>query len=421
MSTRSHTATPAEWTLRPLELTELRSWYALLYEAFPATHDFDAGLEETRPLVEPDRALVACYGDGLAGTASANSFTVSLPGGPRPVAGITGVAVHPTWRRQGILRALMHRQLSDIYARGTEAVAILFSSEASIYERFGYGPAHRTAELTIRRPEATLRQDAGHDPGLRTWLGSPGEVLAELQTLQASAAQHRPGDILRSPERWHKLVADPVESRQGYGVWKCALVRDSDTPRGYALYRLRPGWSEDALPQATLHVAELYAADPAAYVQLWRHLSQRDLVDTIQLQHRPTDDPLLHLLADPRRLRARLGEGVWVRLVDLPTALCQRSYSAPIDVVLDITDESCPWNAGRWHLSSDGTETHCAPTQAAADLGLDVSLLGAAYLGATRLSSYASAGRLTEHQPGTLARLDTALSWPVAPMCSTDF
>ena len=36
--------------------------------------------------------------------------------------------------------------------------------------------------------------------------------------------------------------------------------------------------------------------------------------------NRPVDDPLLHLLADPRRLRARVMDSLYLRLVDVPGA-----------------------------------------------------------------------------------------------------
>ena len=62
-----------------------------------------------------------------------------------------------------------------------------------------------------------------------------------------------------------------------------------------------------------------------------------------------------------------------------------------------------------------------SPTDAAPDLALDASHLGAAYLGRRTLTAFADAGLLTEHAPGAAARLDTALHAPRAPFCGTDF
>jgi Sterol carrier protein domain len=47
--------------------------------------------------------------------------------------------------------------------------------------------------------------------------------------------------------------------------------------------------------------------------------------------------------------------------------------------------------------------------------------LGAAYLGGTRIGSLAAAGLVTEHRPGTLARLSAAMSWDPSPWCPGTF
>jgi hypothetical protein len=57
----------------------------------------------------------------------------------------------------------------------------------------------------------------------------------------------------------------------------------------------------------------------------------------------------------------------------------------------------------------------------AADLVLDVTQLGAAYLGGTRLGALAEAGLVTELRPGAVRQLSTAMSWDPAPWCPTVF
>ena len=140
---------------------------------------------------------------------------------------------------------------------------------------------------------------------------------------------------------------------------------------------------------------------------------------------RPADDPLLHLLADPRRARACVSDGLWVRVIDVPGALRQRRYACPVDVVIEITDEQCPWNQGRWRLTAPGpgsdTVARCERTSAAADVQLPVATLGAVYLGGTRLGPLARAGLATAVRPGALAALSAALSWDPAPWCPLIF
>jgi predicted acetyltransferase len=148
---------------------------------------------------------------------------------------------------------------------------------------------------------------------------------------------------------------------------------------------------------------------------------------------RPVDDPLLHLLADPRRVRARVTDGLWVRLVDVAGALTQRRYACPVDVVIEVTDDGCTWNQGRWRLTTGAAETPvhgagaaglgaaCERTGDPADISLPIRALSAAYLGGTRLGPMAAAGLVTELRRGTLAPLSTALSWDPAPWCPMIF
>ncbi|TDV44282.1 sterol carrier protein [Actinophytocola oryzae] len=90
----------------------------------------------------------------------------------------------------------------------------------------------------------------------------------------------------------------------------------------------------------------------------------------------------------------------------------------PLDVVLEVDDELCPWNAGRWQLvvGPDGRAV-VTRTDAPADLALDVSALGTAFLGGTRLTTLAAAGRVRESTPGALARASLAFLHDDEPAC----
>ena len=91
----------------------------------------------------------------------------------------------------------------------------------------------------------------------------------------------------------------------------------------------------------------------------------------------PLDHPLLLSLANPRRLNFLVREGLWVRLIDVGAALSARGYATDDAIVIDVTDEFCPWNAGRWRVSRGGVEK----TAAEADLACDIASLGCVYLG----------------------------------------
>jgi predicted acetyltransferase len=86
-----------------------------------------------------------------------------------------------------------------------------------------------------------------------------------------------------------------------------------------------------------------------------------------------------------------------------------------------VRDEFCPWNAGRWRLAVEAGRGRLARTDAAADLALDVSALGAAYLGGVTLAQLARAGQVDELAPDGLARAGRLFRADVAPWCPDGF
>jgi predicted acetyltransferase len=132
--------------------------------------------------------------------------------------------------------------------------------------------------------------------------------------------------------------------------------------------------------------------------------------------------PLMLQLAEPRRLGLNVREGMWLRLVDLPAALEARSYAAAGSLTFEVTDEFCPWNAGRWRLEvgADGRGTVTA-SDAEPDLTLDIADLATVYLGAFTFAHLAGAGRVGECRPGAVAEAGALFVTAAAPWSSTMF
>jgi predicted acetyltransferase len=107
---------------------------------------------------------------------------------------------------------------------------------------------------------------------------------------------------------------------------------------------------------------------------------------------------------------------VWLRLVDVREALRRRSYAADDRVVLEVEDEFCPWNTGRY---AAGTDT--GPTDDAADLRLSVADLASVYLGAFSFERLRAAGRVDELVEGALARASDLFRTALPPYCPEPF
>jgi predicted acetyltransferase len=426
------------YPIRPIEEDEFDSFLEVDEHAFQGSPLSESGRRMVLDRFEFDRTLAAFDGAAPVGVTMCFSFQLSVPGQEvLPAAGVTFVAVLPTHRRRGVLSSMMRRQLADVRDRG-EPLAVLWASESVIYPRYGYGRASWYLGFTLRRGEGTLVKTAapgssGPDSGLRLRLADPQAALPELSKVYDAVLPSRPGFFGRNDAWWRRVIYDPAEDREGAGPLRCLLAEDGSGPRGYALYSGVDRWAE-FLPENVLTVRELMAVDPAASATLWTDLLSRDLTSEFHLQRRPVDDPLLYQLADPRRARPSLNDGLWVRIIDVPAALAGRRYSCPVDVVIEVRDEVLPSNAGRWRLtttgdglagdssrSGSGLAASCVPVTSAADLTLDVAELGAAYLGGTKLGALAGAGLVDELRPGAARQLSAAMSWDPAPWCPLVF
>ena len=108
----------------------------------------------------------------------------------------------------------------------------------------------------------------------------------------------------------------------------------------------------------------------------------------------------------------------WLRLLDVDAALAARRYAAVgASVVVEVRDEQLPANAGCFRIGPD----HAARSTDPVDVRLDVTELGALYLGGVRAADLAATGRLEERRAGAAAALDALLAVGAAPWCGSFF
>ncbi len=331
--------------LRVLAEAEWDDWFGTFALAFGGTPT-PAGKEELwRDLVEVDRMLGAWDGDTCVGTAGSFSFRLSVPGGALvDAAGVTTVSVAATHRRRGILTAMMRRQLDDVRALG-EPLAVLTASEPVIYGRFGYAPGTLQLKANIDTTRVQLSVPPGTDD-VRLRYARPADVLDACEELYARRVVARPGMPARQPG-WERLgLFDPENERDGASPVQCVVAERAGELVGYVRFAVKPEFDWKG-PKGVVRVRDLEAEDPAAYAALWRFVFNIDLTTSILAYSRPVDDPLLQLASDIRRCDLAVRDSLHVRLVEVGAALAARTYRTPLDVVLEVEDAFCPWNAGR--------------------------------------------------------------------------
>ena len=411
--------------LRQPDAAGLRTWFRTLEAAF-ADELTDAEFEHDRLQFEVDRLIGAVDGDAWVGAGGAFSFRLTVPGGGDVgAAGITAIGVAPSHRRRGILRQMMRWLLDQARERG-EPVAILWASESAIYQRFGYGLGTLQGTFDIERTRVQFVRPA--EPLGRIRLVDRDEGMELIPPVYEAMRTHLPGAVSRHEVKWrHELLDDAEWMRRGNGPKFMAVLEVDGDVRGYALYRVKNEWDERG-PNNTVTTMEVLGLDPAAERIIWEWLFETDLVGHVKGWRMPVPHPLLLELTEPRRLAMVVRDGMWLRILDTPAALEGRGYDAAGSIAFEVSDEFCPWNAGRWRLEVSaasvpgaGSVASVTPSTDEPDLILDTSDLASVYLGTVRFADLARAGRVGECRPGAIATADRLFASPVAPWCSTMF
>jgi predicted acetyltransferase len=394
------------------------------FEAFAATTERAFGgqpipeeIEEWRRVFEPGRFFAAFDGDEIVGTAGQFTLVLTVPGGEVPMAGVTAVGVAPTHRRRGLLTSLMRRLTEDSRER-EEPVAALWASEGSIYQRFGYGLATLAGWAGIERERTAFAQPFQAQGAVR--LVDKAAALEAFPPIHERVRRGQPGMLGRTRPWWEHIWADLESWRDGASQLFFALYETTDGPEGYAVYRIKQDWREGT-PNNQVRLRELVTTTSDALAGLLRFCFDIDLVTRIELWPRPADDPVLYLLAEPRRWNLRLGDGLWVRPVDVAAALGARRYRHEGRLAFEVRDSFCPWNEGRFVLDGGPDGAECVATDAEPDLVVSAADLGAAYLGGASFATLARAGRTVEVAGGALERASAMFGWDPLPFCNQLF
>ena len=341
------------------------------------------------------RPLAAFDGDEIVGTAVVYPMQMNIPEGRRaPTAVVSGVTVLPTHRRRGILTRMMDMHLREAYDNG-EIFSILGASESIIYGRYGYGIAAIMEKWSIDRRHTELAY-APESPGRLCFIDKD-DASELLPPVAVRVCADRPAFVAWHPDHWTQFLADFEHERGGASAFHFVVYEENGRIDGYVIYRLHG---------ETVKVIDLMADSDAAHAALWRFCFGIDLRTTIECDDRPVDDPLPWMLADPRRLQRSPRDGMWLRILDVQRALEGRTYAREGRIVLEVRDEFCPWNDGRYELQGGAKGAHCKPTTETPDITLSAADLGAAYLDGVAFSTLEHASRVEAATPKAVRLAD---------------
>jgi len=406
-----HEAAPApEHLLRSAQVYEADG--RVLTGAYAVAHP-DRSWETLRP--------VATYG----------TFTKPLNvggGGSLDAHLIATVTVRSNHRRRGLLRELVTSDLATARSQG-RAVAILSSMEATIYGRFGFGPATFSRRVEV---DTSARFALTHAPAGSVEIADPSTLLDLAPDVFNRFHARTLGSVQRPASYPSKIAGiwaeDEPEPNTGT---RAALHYDpAGAIDGYVAYRVL---GFDVEPR-TITIQDIVWSSQSAYFGLWNYLASIDLVTRVKLGHAAMDDALPWAMVDRRGFNV-IGEedGLWLRVLDPVAALQARTYDAAGDLRICLTDPlsiaggayTISVRHGRATVIAD-TTTNVARTAASGSLSsidevsMDISALGSLYLGGVRASVLARTGQITG-SPGAIDTLDTLFGHKEQPHCITHF
>ena len=340
------------------------------------------------PIIPADR-IHAAFEDGeVVGSGGVFPFETGIPGGLIRAAGITLVGVLPTHRRRGSCGGSCGRRSTTSTSaaspwpicgpprtRSTGASATASRRSAGMWR----------SRATARRSTTTSSCPAGSASSRRTRPSSPSPRSSGRRPSAirgCSCARRTGGGIGDWPTR---SGAARAAARWCGRCWSSTAGRRRMRSTGSTSRRCA---GPDRLHQRDRGDRRL----AGGHREIWRYLLDIDWMARVRAQLLPLDHELFLLLREPRRLSFEYRDGLWVRLVDVEAALNARSYKPGEPVVIELVDEFCPWNAGRWRVGPDGAER----TDAEAELAMPVESLGSAYLGGFSFGELARAGRVEE-------------------------
>jgi predicted acetyltransferase len=382
--------------------------------------DADDGTESRdrfAAIFEYDRTFAAFDDGDIVGTAAGFSLGVTVPGGSTvPMGGTTVVTVQPTHRRRGLLRSLMAAHLDDVASR-EEPLAGLWASEGSIYGRFGYGPATFRHVVEVDTRSLQFREAPGEG---RLRLVEPDVADQIERQVYERARPDRVGMLTRSDAWWtHRLIADPEAWRDGKSAHRHLVYEQDGEITGYARYRQKSKW-ENFVADGEVEVIEAMTLSDEAHRAIWGFLTSIDLYKNVEAWNLAIDDPLPFQVTDRRRVRRKVMDALWLRVMDVPAALQARGYEEAGSVVLDVADPAEASISGVYRLTcSDGVGT-CDPVDDSPEVSLDADALGSLYLGGGDAMSLAAAGRI-RGDIDAVTRLHRMMRVSRAPWCPDVF
>ena len=371
-----------------------RGWIEAVLRGFRDDRPEDDAVERWVKHYRADRVTVRGawlpegeFGAGPMPVATYASLDKTLNAGREllPLRMITDVTTSATHRRQGLLRRMIEDDLADAVAQGVP-VAALTAAEATIYGRWGFGPATFRVSVEVDTTPGFGFRDFV-DPG-RVEQVEPADAWPHVKAVFDTFHARQRGSVAwPSPyEDMHTGAWDPSSGGANRKLRAAVHLDANGAVDGFVLWK--PGEDD------TVKVDEMATLTPQAQLALWSFLGGMDRVAKVSFNLFHPEDPLTWALTDLNRVRTtEVKEFLWLRVLDVPRALAARPWAADGSVVIEVDDDQ-GHAAGRFAVTTAGGAATVTLTDDEPDVRLTAETLGSFYLGVAPVRRLHRAGRV---------------------------
>jgi hypothetical protein len=197
--------------VNPVPVEDAEPWLAAAVTTLlgtPWDDDFPLRVDRWKREWLPERTWGVRDGGRWVGTLVTDPRTITVPAVPGETVevsadAVTVVTVGATHRRRGLLTPMITSSLERAVDRG-DPISILIAAEWPIYGRFGYAPACRFADYTLRsrRPGVAVAPD----PGGTLRQVTPEELAERAATIFDNARRKWAGQVDRSGSWWSRRL-----------------------------------------------------------------------------------------------------------------------------------------------------------------------------------------------------------------------
>ncbi|AHY47970.1 putative acetyltransferase involved in intracellular survival and related acetyltransferase [Rubrobacter radiotolerans] len=340
---------------------------------------FGGSIQESReyykpqknPVLDPEQVFVIEEDGEPRASATVLPLRAWVDGEDVPLGGVSAVYTHPASRRRGHAGALVRTLLRDLRERDVH-LSTLWPFEHAFYRAYGYELASESIRYRVTPAKLPKSEEQRNVRPHRS-----DDLEGLIRAFEGQAPRYQLC-VRRGEGVWKRLL------RRGKEGWEFAVHERGLGIEGYAFYRHREKNDEDG-PSRTLEVAEIVTVTREARAGLLSFMASYNPEEFTVRLATPRGEPL-HPYLESSHVGMELEPEFMLRLVDVEGALGHLRREVPEPLVLEVSDDGLPENAGEFTL---GTGEVVRGAEAERRVELDVRRLAqlyAGYLGARDLA-----------------------------------